>query len=126
MTDSEPKRAPDKATIAPLIGLCKSGRLFDVQDWIAQGKPVNPPPIPPKGAGTKSPLEFAIECGFHSMVQVLLEGGAVQEPSGYDSPMNRALKARRFDIVRLLVEHGFNPKSIDMNEVFACWDPKIM
>src|SRR3954451_7815997 len=118
MKDSDPKRAPDKATIAPLIELCKAGRLFDVQQWIAQGKPVNPPPIPPKGARTKSPLEFAIERGFHSMVQVLLEGGAVQEPSGYDSPMNRALKARRLDMVQLLVEHGFDPKTVDMNEVF--------
>jgi ankyrin repeat protein len=125
-SSSEPRRAPDKASIAPLIELCKAGRLFEVQEWIEQGKPVNAPPIPAKGTRTKSPLEFAIERGFHSLVQVLLQGGAVQEPRGYDSPMNRALRARRFDIVQLLVEHGFNPKSIDMNEVFATWDPHIM
>lgn len=125
-TDSEIKRACDAASIAPLIDLCKAGRLFDVQEWIAQGKPINPPPIPPKGARTKSPLEFAIERGFHSLVQVLLEGGAVLEPASYDSPMNKALRARRFDIVQLLVEHGFDPKNVDMHEVFATWDSHIM
>jgi hypothetical protein len=123
---AEIRRAADNAAIAPLIALCKAGRLFDVQRWIAEGKPVNTPPIPSKGARTKSPLDVAIERGFHTLVQVLLEGGAIQEPSGYDSPMNRTLRARRFDIVKLLVKHGFDPKSVDMNEVFASWDPDIM
>ena len=30
--------------IKPLIDLCKAGKLFDVQEWITSGKPVNPPP----------------------------------------------------------------------------------
>lgn len=122
----EPTRAPDAASIAPLTELCKVGRLFDVQEWVALGKPVNPPPIPAKGARVKSPLEVAIERGFHSLVEVLLRAGALQEPGGHVSPMNRALRARRLDNVQLLVEHGFDPKTVDMNEVFASWDPHVM
>jgi hypothetical protein len=122
----EIKRAADQDQIAPLIELCKDGRLFEVQEWIAAGKPVNPPPIPRKGNRIKSPLEIAIERGFHSLVQVLLEGGAAQEPEGYDCPMNRALRARRLDLVQLFVDHGFDPKCISMREVFATWDPQIM
>jgi len=49
VTRSE-KRANDYEEIKPLIDLCKAGRLFDVQAWIADGKPINPPPPPEKGA----------------------------------------------------------------------------
>src|SRR5262245_24502196 len=123
---AEPIRAADQDAIAPLIELCKAGRLFEVQEWIACDKPVNMPPPPSKGTRPRSPLDYAIERGFHSLVQVLLEAGAVQEPEGYRSPMEKALAARRVDIVRLLVEHGFDPKAVDMGQVFATWDPKIM
>lgn len=119
-------RAADRETLAPLIELCKAGRLFDVQAWIAAGKPVNLPPPPAKGRRPKSPLEVAIDRGFHSLVQVLLEAGAVQEPEGYKAPMYQALRARRFDIVQLLVEHGFDPKTINMSEVFETWDRETM
>ncbi|MEX0652531.1 MAG: ankyrin repeat domain-containing protein [Phycisphaeraceae bacterium] len=120
------KRATDQETIAPLVELCKAGRLFDVQAWIAAGKPVNSPPPPDKGQRPRTPLEYAIDRGFHSLVQVLLEAGAVQEPEGYDAPIYQALRARRFDIVQLLVEHGFDPKAVDMHAVFCSWDPQIM
>jgi hypothetical protein len=125
-TQEETTRAADQETIAPLVELCKAGRLFAAQEWIAAGKPVNPPPPPPKGKRTRSPLEVSIDRGFHSLVQVLLEGRAVQEPKGYDCPLNQALRLRRFDIVQLLVEHGFDPATVSMDEVFATWDPEIM
>lgn len=125
-TDLDLKRASDSAAIAPLIELCKAGRLFEVQQWIAAGKPVNPPLVSNKRQRARSPLEIALDRGFHSLVQVLLQGGAAQEPEGYDSPMNCALRKRRFDIIQLLVDHGFDPKTVDMKEVFASWDPQIM
>jgi hypothetical protein len=120
------RRASHPEEIAPLIELCKAGRLFEVQEWLAAGKPIDLPSSPKKGNRARSPLEVAIERGFHSLVQVLLEGGALHESVGYDCPMNRALRARRFDLVQLFVEHGFDPKSVDMREVFATWDPQIM
>ncbi len=128
MSDPSPAilRAESYGDLAPLIELCKAGRLFEVQTWIAEGRPVNAPPPPEKGQRPKTPLEYAIDRGFHSLVQVLLEGGAAQEPEGHDAPMYRALQAKRFDIVQLLVEHGFDPEAVDMHRVFSSWDPKIM
>jgi hypothetical protein len=122
----EGRRVEDYEEIRPLVDLCKAGKLFDVQAWIAAGKPVNAPPIPTKGRRHKTPLETAIESGFHSLVQILLEAGAVQEPTNWNSPMDRALEMRRFDLVQLLVDHGFDAKSIDMKSVFETWDPQIM
>ena len=122
----EVKRAPDYASIEPLIELCHAGQLFEIHRWIAEGNPVNPPPPPKRKPRRRSPLEVAIDRGFHTLVQVLLEGGALQEPADDNCPMNRALRAKRLDIVQLLVEHGFDPTTVDMNEVFSSWEPRIM
>ncbi len=73
------KRAKTYDEIRPLIELCKGGKLFEVQAWIAAGKPVNPPEPLETGHRKRSPLEYAIDAGFHSLVQVLLEGGAAIE-----------------------------------------------
>ncbi|WP_254512270.1 ankyrin repeat domain-containing protein [Anatilimnocola floriformis] len=120
-------RAERYDQVAPLIDFCKNGHLFEVQQWIAEGKPLNNPPTSRHGRNRPmSALEFAIDRGFHSLVQILLEGGALQEPTDYECPMNRAMKMRRVDIVRLLVEHGFDSTKVDMAEMFASWHPKIM
>ena len=58
--DGDPlgKRANDYDEIQPLIDLCKAGRLFDVQAWIADGKPINPPPRLQKGLEKVSAASF--------------------------------------------------------------------
>jgi hypothetical protein len=112
--------------MAELRKLCKDGRLFDVQAWIAAGKPVNPPYPPVKGKPSHSPLDVAVDLKFHSMVQVLLEAGAVQDLEHWNPPIYRALHMRRLDIVKLFIDNGFDPKAVDMSQVFATWDPKIM
>ncbi len=122
----EVKRAADYEDLKPLLDLCRAGKLFEVQEWIAAGKPVNPPPIPTKGRRGKSPLEVSIDTGFHSLVKELLRAGAVIEPDGWDSPMNKVLQMRRFDLVKLLVEYGYDLKTVDMHRVFDSWDPEIM
>ncbi len=40
--------------------------------------------------------------------------------------MTNALAHRRFDLVQLLCEHGYDAKTVDMREVFATWQPEIM
>jgi hypothetical protein len=110
--------------IKPLIDLCKAGKLFDVQEWIASGKPVNPPPSV-SGYKRKCPLEIAIGLGFHSLVQVLLKGGAdIYEPRYW--PLDDALYKRRLDLVKLLVEHGADIHSVSMASIFETWQPDIM
>lgn len=119
-------RATSQEEIQPLVDLCKAGKLFDVQEWIASGKTVNPPEYQNHRVSRKSPLEIAVETGFHSLVKVLLEGGAVIERAGYAGAMERALQMRRFDLIQLLVEHGYDVKSTPMDSVFAAWDADVM
>lgn len=111
--------------IAPLVSLCKAGRLFEVQTWISAGRPVNPPEPIDKKPRKKSPLEIAIELGFHSLVQLLLDGGASPEEPRY-SPLSHALTKRRFDLIELLVDHGADIHSIPMDEVFDTWNNDIV
>ncbi len=110
--------------VKPLVDLCKAGKLFEVQEWISSGKPVNPPPST-SGYKKKSPLEIALDLGFHSLVKVLLDGGAdINEPRYW--PLTHALVERRLDLVQLLVEHGADIHSVSMTDVFESWQPHII
>lgn len=104
--------------------MCKAGRVFEVQDWIASGKPVNPPP-PEKGIRRKRPLEVAIGRGIYSLVQVLLEAGVDLDDPGYNA-LRHALFERRLDLIKLMVSHGVDINSVAMILVFESWDPKII
>ena len=49
------KQANTYEEIKPLIELCKAGKLFAVQEWIAAEKPVNLPGIKEKTRRKESP-----------------------------------------------------------------------
>jgi len=118
------KRTETYEGIKPLIELCKAGKLFEVQKWIAAGKPVNGPPSV-SGYRRKGPLEVVIDLGFHSLAQVLLKGGAdLNEPRYW--PLDEALYSRRLDLVKLLVKYGADIHSVSMASVFETWQPDIM
>lgn len=123
---TSPKQAESQEAVKPLIELIKAGKLFAVQEWIAGGLPLDPPPPEPKKTHRSSPLEVAIEHGFHSLVQVLLEGGAAFQREGDGNEIHQALGMRRLDLVSLLVDHGYDARTVPAYSVFATWDPAIM
>lgn len=49
-----------------LLGLCRAGRLYEIEQWIATGRSLRTP-----GNLKKSPLDVAVEQGFHSLVELL-------------------------------------------------------
>lgn len=120
------KRATTFDELIPLVDRCRAGKLFEVQEWIAGGNPVNPPEGHYRGSRKKAPLEYAIDAGFHSLVKVLLDGGTEVGPIDGYCPMRKALEKRRLDLVELLCAHGYDPEGVNMREVFATWDPAIM
>ena len=122
----KPRRAKSHDAIKPLIELCRTGHLAEVQKWLADGGPVEGPQFSGKGNRRHTPLQYAIQAGFYDLVEVLLKQGAEMECSGRYSAMNHALSLRRFDLVKLLVSHGVNPREVNMGSVFSTWDPAIM
>jgi len=118
-------RAIDWDSIEAFIGFCKTGKLLEVQNWISSGNPVNPPEQPRGKTQRYTPLQIAINKGFHSLVQVLLEAGALLKDGTYDA-LKHAIKVKRLDLVELLVEHGADPTSVDMRLVFDKYSPDLI
>jgi hypothetical protein len=119
------KQASTYEEIVPLVALCKAGRLFEIQDWISAGLPINPPLPAEKKARKRSPLQIAIEAGFHSLVHLLLKSGAALEEPRY-SPLEHALEKRRLDLIELLVNQGADVHSVSMERVFDTWNNDIV
>ena len=120
-------RARSREEISPLVELCRKGQLFEVHEWIAAGKPVNrPEPVPYERRALPSPLEVAVEKGFHSLVRVLLEAGALNESRLSASPIHMAIHAKRMDLIELMLECGMDMSEVDMDVVFGTWDPNLM
>lgn len=111
--------------LEPLVVLCRTGKLFDVQEWINAGKPC----ALPKGARSRSarrhPLRVAMDTGFHSLVQVLLEAGAPIHEGNYNA-LDHAVEMRRADLAALLFAHGADVNSVPMRFVVEMWQPEMV
>src|SRR5690349_3401542 len=98
--------------LAELHALCHEGRLYDVERWIGGGRPLQVAERITKGR-LVSALEIALDAGNHSLALLLLS-------NGYDanrevgSPLDLALRARRFDLVQLLLVWGADPHRVDL------------
>lgn len=51
-----------------VLRLCREGRLFELQAWVDQGKLLAMPP-----GYRRSPLRVALDTGFHSLIEFLLQ-----------------------------------------------------
>jgi hypothetical protein len=120
------KQAETYDEIRPLIAMCKDGRVFDAQAWIAAGKPVDPPHWLPKCSRKRTPLQYAIDSGCHSMVQILLEGGAEVEQNNRYCALLETVRGRRADLLKMLVAHGGDVRKPEIYEVFSSWDAEII
>ena len=111
--------------LEPLVALCRSGKLFEVEEWIETGKPVALPKDSSWRSAKRNPLRIAIDAGFHSLVQVLLEAGAPIREGNYDA-LEHAVETRRADLAALLLAHGADVSSVSMRFVIETWEPEMV
>ncbi len=105
--------------------LCREGRLFDVERWIAEGKPLQlAPEAVRKGTRPKTALQIALESGQHSLAFLLLKTGYRLELERY-APLDVALQARRWDLFDLLLEWGADLKSVDVYTVLNTYNVEL-
>ena len=79
--------------------MCRDGRLYDVERWIAEGRPLQlVPEAIPKGTRPKTALRIALETGQHSLTLLLLRSGYRLELERV-APLDLALQGRRWDLV---------------------------
>jgi hypothetical protein len=101
-----------------LIGLCRGGRLYEVEKWIASGRSLAMP------AGTRNtPLGIAIDMGFHSLAE-LLARHETQEQKNH--ALGHAVREKSWEYVYLLLEQSADLKSVPLIDVQRSWDQRII
>lgn len=122
----EAEPASPRTTTAPdeledLHRLCREGRLYDVERWIQTGRPLQlaEGTPPPKGRWS-SALEIALEAGNQALTLLLLCNGYGPNLE-CSSPLDLALRARRFDLLDLLLAWGADPQSVDLYDLFGTY-----
>ena len=113
------RRPPLPEDMKELRRLVRGGKLFAVQKWIAEGKRTNAPE-----SAWSSPLDIAMDTGFHSMVELLLQQGVDQEERNY--VLEKAVGDRNFALIKLLVEYGADPRCVDFEDVCRTGHPFII
>jgi len=117
MSDIEESLTTEQAK--ELIRLCRTGRLHDIQKWIADGRSLQIPSV-----SKKTLLQIAVEVGFHSLVELI----AMHESSqpSKNAALADTVSMRRLDLVQLLFGNGADIKSVPLADVLLGWEPKII
>ena len=102
-----------------LLDLCRAGRLFAVERWIASGRSIRV-----FTSRKKTPLDLAVEMGFHSLLEVLAR--AEPDQGLRNRALNTAVKKKRLDLIQLLLELGADIRSVPLADVFLTWEPSII
>ena len=109
--------------LTELQALCRDGRLYDVELWITNGRPLQAARESSSGRAT-SALQIAIETGNHSLVLLLLSNG-YDTTHEVNNPLDLSLRARRFDLVMLLLNWGADPHRVDLDDLFGTYNSAL-
>ena len=115
MPDAAVARAPGDTK--ELVSLCRTGRLYDIERWIAAGKPLDIP------AQYGSLLQVALQTGFHSLIELIAKHE--NNRSSKNAALADAVSLHRLDFIELLVENGADVKSVPFSDVLLEWNPHI-
>lgn len=102
-----------------LVRLCRTGRLYEVDAWIASGKSLSVP-----SGFRMTPLQVAVEIGFHSLIRLLACND--RDVANLNRALSDAVALRNLDSVSLLLEHGADLKSVPLADVLLTWEPKLI
>ena len=102
-----------------LLGLCRGGRLYEIEQWIATGRSLRTP-----GNLKKSPLDVGVEQGFHSLVALLARNEC--EASRKNHALGLAVAKKRLDLVHVLISLGADIKAVSLVDVLLTWDPAMI
>ena len=112
----KPERDP---TGEHLLRLCREGRLFELQSWVAEGKPLTLP-----SQYRHSLLRIAVDTRFHSLIEFLLQhendqarkDEVLREASWRDAPA----------LMRLALDYGAAVDAIPFQDVIETWNRDIV
>lgn len=102
-----------------LVRLCRAGRLYEVERWIAAGRPLDLPV-----AKRKTLLQIAVETEFHSLIELIVRCETNQ--ASKNAALSDSVSRRRLDFVELLVQNGAQITSVPLADVLLTWEPKLI
>ena len=115
--------------LAHLVRLCSTGRVYAVERWIQEGRPIQALTYAlPKKPAVVSPLRAAIRENCPDIVLLLLCNGyrLDLEPSDGGTPLGIALAQRAFEIMELLLKWGADPAKIDGQTVLDTYNTDLI
>lgn len=112
---SEPLTSEDSKK---LLELCRAGKLYEVERWIESGKSIRTSP-----GIRRTPLDVAIDLGFHSLIELLIRHERDQETK--NKTLSDAVAKKRLDLIELLAANGAQITSLPLAEVLLTWEPAI-
>lgn len=112
--------------IEELVILCAQGKLYEVEKWIAEGKPIQCVRVTDKKMKKKpTPLRIAAARGFYSLAELLLVNG--YNPNGdYYECLTPAVEARNQSMVELLLRFGADPSAVDFSDVLGSYNRELI
>lgn len=102
-----------------LLALCRTGRLYEIEDWIKAGKSLQV-----AESLRTTPLQVAIKTGFRSLIELLVRNESQVEIK--NKALADVIERPRMELVELLVNHGAEISSVPFEDVLRTWDPKII
>jgi Ankyrin repeats (3 copies) len=105
-----------------LVRLCRAGRLYEIDQWLAAGKPLDV--FVAKNRRSKTLLQIAVETGFHSLVELIARHET--NLASKNAALVDSVSLRRLDFVELLVENGADITSVPLADVLLTWEPRLM
>lgn len=102
-----------------LLALCRAGKLYEIEAWVAAGRSIQVP-----AELRKTPLQIAVDLGFHSLVRFL--AAHEQSQSVKNNALALAVGLRQRELVDLLLEHGAEVTGIPFSDVLLSWEPSLI
>lgn len=110
-------RPPRDENAEQLLRLCREGRLFELQTWVAAGKSLSVP-----AHYRRTPMQVALKTGFHSLIEFLLQHEENQ--ASKDDVLKKACWSGQRSIMQLALNHGAS-SGVSFQDVIETWDRGI-
>ena len=102
-----------------LLRLCREGRLYALQEWLAAGRSLSVP-----AHYRQTPLRIAVNTEFHSLIEFLLRHE--NEQSAKDDVLQHACWRRQLPIMQLALEYGASINAVSFQDVIETWDRDLV
>lgn len=115
------------AEVEPLMALCATGKVYEIEAWIVEGRPIQFPKTQELKSRrwTSTPMGIAIKYHGHSLAALLLANG--YDPNGdFQDNLALAVEARDAGLVKLLLNHGTDPNRMNFCDVLLACEREAM